>query len=105
MFENFWTDIIQTMKCLALESFNFSCQAEHTKNKFYITCDFKTEGQRRRQGQPEAIDFTRSAEFAYSRRLALWSFIEFGAIGREGYSLIEVYIDLSPILFALFRFI
>ena len=30
--------------------------------------DFKIEGQRRRQRQPEAIDFTRSAEFAYSRR-------------------------------------
>ena len=33
MFENFCTDIIQTMKCLALQSFNLSCQAEHTKNK------------------------------------------------------------------------
>ena len=34
-----------------------------------------------------------------------WSFIEFGAIGREGYSLIKVFIDLSSILFALFKFI
>ena len=31
MFENFCSDIIQTMKCLALESLNLSCQAEHTK--------------------------------------------------------------------------
>ena len=31
MLENFWSDIIQTMKCFALESFNLSCQAEHTK--------------------------------------------------------------------------
>ena len=31
MFENFSSDIIQTMKCFALESFNLSCQAEHTK--------------------------------------------------------------------------
>ena len=30
--------------------------------------EFKIEGKRRRQRQPEAIDFTRSAEFAYSRR-------------------------------------
>ena len=30
MFENFCSDI-QTMKCFALESFNLSCQAEHTK--------------------------------------------------------------------------
>ena len=29
MFENFCSDI-QTMKCFALESFNLSCQAEHT---------------------------------------------------------------------------
>ena len=33
MFENFCSDIIQTMKCFALESFNLSCQAEHTKHK------------------------------------------------------------------------
>ena len=33
MFENFCSDIIQTMKCFALESFNLSCQAEHAKNK------------------------------------------------------------------------
>ena len=36
MFENFSSDIIQTMKCFALESFNLSCtceatEAEHTK--------------------------------------------------------------------------
>ena len=31
MFENFCSDIIQTMKCFALESFNLNCQAEHTK--------------------------------------------------------------------------
>ena len=31
MFENFCSDIMQTMKCFALESFNLSCQAEHTK--------------------------------------------------------------------------
>ena len=31
MFENFCSDIIQSMKCFALESFNLSCQAEHTK--------------------------------------------------------------------------
>ena len=31
MFENFCSDIIQTMKCYALESFNLICQAEHTK--------------------------------------------------------------------------
>ena len=30
MFENFCSDI-QIMKCFALESFNLSCQAEHTK--------------------------------------------------------------------------
>ena len=30
MLENFLSDIIQTMKCFALESFN-SSQAEHTK--------------------------------------------------------------------------
>ena len=29
MFENFCSDIIQSMKCFALESFNLSCQAEH----------------------------------------------------------------------------
>ena len=31
MFENFCSDIIQTMKCFALESFNLSCEAQHTK--------------------------------------------------------------------------
>ena len=31
MFENFCSDIIQTMKCFALENFNLTCQAEHTK--------------------------------------------------------------------------
>ena len=31
MFENFCSDIIQTMKCFALENFNWSCQVEHTK--------------------------------------------------------------------------
>ena len=31
MFENFCSDIIQTMKCFALERFNLSFQAEHTK--------------------------------------------------------------------------
>ena len=31
MFENFCSDIIQIMKCFALESFNLSCQTEHTK--------------------------------------------------------------------------
>ena len=31
MFENFCSDIIQTIKCFALESFNLSCQAEHTQ--------------------------------------------------------------------------
>ena len=31
MFENFCSDIIETMECFALESFNLSCQAEHTK--------------------------------------------------------------------------
>ena len=31
MFENFCSDIMETMKCLALESFNLSCQAELTK--------------------------------------------------------------------------
>ena len=33
MFESFCSDIniIQSMKCFALESFNLSCQAEHTK--------------------------------------------------------------------------
>ena len=31
MFENFCSDIIQTMRCFTLESFNLSCQAEHTK--------------------------------------------------------------------------
>ena len=31
MFENFCSDIIQTIKCFALESFNLSRQAEHTK--------------------------------------------------------------------------
>ena len=33
MFENVCSDIMQTLKCFALESFNLSCQAEHTKNK------------------------------------------------------------------------
>ena len=33
------------------------------------------------------------------------SFIAFGAVGRVGYSLIKVFIDLSPIFFALFMFI
>ena len=33
MFQNFCWDIIQTMNCFALESFNLSCQAEHTKIK------------------------------------------------------------------------
>ena len=31
MFENFCSDTTQTMKCFALESFNLSCQVEHTK--------------------------------------------------------------------------
>ena len=31
MFENFCSDIKETMKCFALESFNLSCQAQHTK--------------------------------------------------------------------------
>ena len=31
MLENFCSDIIQTMKCFALERFNLSCPAEHTK--------------------------------------------------------------------------
>ena len=31
MFEDFCSDIIQTMRCFALESFILSCQAEHTK--------------------------------------------------------------------------
>ena len=31
MSENFCSDIVQTKKCFALESFNLSCQAEHTK--------------------------------------------------------------------------
>ena len=31
MFENFCSDIIQTTKCFALENFNLTCQAEHTK--------------------------------------------------------------------------
>ena len=31
MFENFCSDIIQTMKYFALESFNLNCQAEHNK--------------------------------------------------------------------------
>ena len=31
MFENFCSDIIQTMKCFDLGSFNLSCQAEYTK--------------------------------------------------------------------------
>ena len=31
MFENFCSDIIQIMKCFALESFNLSCQTENTK--------------------------------------------------------------------------
>ena len=31
MFGNFCSAIIQTMKYFALESFNLSCQAEHTK--------------------------------------------------------------------------
>ena len=31
MFENFCSDIVQTMKYFALESFNLICQAEHTK--------------------------------------------------------------------------
>ena len=31
MFENVCSDIIQTMKCFALESFNLTCQAVHTK--------------------------------------------------------------------------
>ena len=31
MFENIGSDIIQTMKYFGLESFNLSCQAEHTK--------------------------------------------------------------------------
>ena len=31
MFESFCSDIIETMKCFALESFDLSCQAEHTK--------------------------------------------------------------------------
>ena len=31
MFENFCSDIIQTMKCFALERFNLSCQVEHAK--------------------------------------------------------------------------
>ena len=33
MLEHVCSDIIQTMKCLPLESFNLRCQAEHTKNK------------------------------------------------------------------------
>ena len=31
MFEILCSDIIQNMKCFALERFNLSCQAEHTK--------------------------------------------------------------------------
>ena len=31
MFENFCSDIIETMKYFAKESFNLRCQAEHTK--------------------------------------------------------------------------
>ena len=31
MLENFCSDIVQTMKRFPLESFNLSCQAEHTK--------------------------------------------------------------------------
>ena len=31
MFENFSSDIIQTMKCFPLENFNWSCQVENTK--------------------------------------------------------------------------
>ena len=47
---------------------------EQTRNIFGFIAvnqpnrDFKIEGQRRRQRQREAIDFTRSAEFAYSQR-------------------------------------
>ena len=37
MFENFCSDIIQTMKYFALESFNLSCQAEHTKINSRLT--------------------------------------------------------------------
>ena len=33
MFENVCSDIIQTMKCFALEIFNISFQVEHTKIK------------------------------------------------------------------------
>ena len=31
MFENFCSDIIETMKCFALERFDISSRAEHTK--------------------------------------------------------------------------
>ena len=31
MLENFCSDVIQTMKCFALERFNLSCESEHTK--------------------------------------------------------------------------
>ena len=31
MFENFCLEIIETLKYFALEKFNLSCQAEHTK--------------------------------------------------------------------------
>ena len=31
MSENFCSEIIETMKCFALENFNLSCQAQHTK--------------------------------------------------------------------------
>ena len=37
MRENFCSDIIQTMKCFPLESFNLSCQAEHTKINSRLT--------------------------------------------------------------------
>ena len=57
MFENFCSDIIETMKCFALERFNLSCQAEHTKINsrlnfnpglalvtFWTTCPCKIRG-------------------------------------------------------------
>ena len=31
MLEHFCSDIIQTMKCFALERFKLSCESEHTK--------------------------------------------------------------------------
>ena len=49
MFENFCSDVIQTMKCFALESFNLSCQAEHQDSGLALIAFWTT--------RPRFLDF------------------------------------------------